>query len=88
MMSERYKIFWLEYVLYIGKKLTSKDKLVAAYLITSPTEEGCYIYDAENIARNSGLAVKTVQKSVGRLSSLGVITFVTDVHYIIEVVVK
>lgn len=65
-------------------KLTSKDKLVAAFLITCPYDNGCYLYDAKRIAASSRLAIQTVQKSVGRLEAIGYVSFVTDVHFILE----
>lgn len=36
------------------------------------------------ISYYSGLAVRTVQKSLGRLVAVGAITFVTNIHFILE----
>lgn len=79
------KLLWLENVFYGGEKLTSKDKLVAAFLMTSKRDGECYLYNPESVARNSGLALRTVQKSIGRLSAIGYITFLTDKAFIFEV---
>lgn len=82
---------WLGNLLFGDKyKLTSKDKLVAAYLIYSP-HDGSFFKQPQNfpslahaIANFSGLAVRTVQKSLGRLVAVGAITFVTNIHFILE----
>lgn len=78
---------WLSYILFsCPHKLTSKDKLVATYLTYFPIEEGMYSGDnvAYVISRQSGLAVRTIQKSIGRLVGIGAVSFVTDSHFILE----
>ena len=71
--------YWLEAVLCNGLKLTSKDKLVAAYLLCLPELNDkhrlCGRRGVEIIARNSGLAIRTVQKSLSRLYYLRIISF-------------
>jgi hypothetical protein len=78
---------WLSYILFsCPYKLTSKDKLVASYLIFFPKEDGCHTSDniATVISERSGLAIRTVQKSIGRLVAIGAVSFVTDAHFILE----
>lgn len=79
---------WLAYILFsCPYKLTSKDKLVASFLIYVPMEENSHKAPnnlAEIISSNSHLAVRTVQKSLGRLVAIGAVTFVTDSHFILE----
>mgnify|MGYP004463716897 CR=1 FL=1 len=82
---------WLGNILLKDKyKLTSKDKLVATYLIYAP-HDGNFFKQPQNfpslahaISYYSGLAVRTVQKSLGRLVAVGAITFVTNIHFILE----
>lgn len=78
---------WLGYILFnCPYRLTSKDKLVASYLVFFPTEDGCYKGDnvANIISDKTGLAIRTVQKSIGRLVAIGAVSFVTDIHFILE----
>lgn len=82
---------WLGKILFNEKyRLTSKDKLVASYLLFLP-KDGIYLRSPRNypslahaISAYSGLAVRTVQKSLGRLVGIGAVAFVTDVHLILE----
>lgn len=84
-MSRVDDMVWLSHILFsCPYKLTSKDKLVATYLIYYPEEDGFYKYspDFTNIiAQQSGLAIRTVQKSIGRLAAIGAIKYVTDEHF-------
>ena len=89
------KRLWLGNLIFRCKhKLTTKDKLVASYLFFSPEfkEGNCYKIPtkyqsvAHAISYFSGLKVRTVQKSLGRLSAIGAITFITDYHFILETV--
>lgn len=79
---------WLSYILFsCPYKLTSKDKLVATYLTFVPLEEMMHKAPknlAQIISHQSGLAVRTIQKSLGRLVTIGAVTFVTDAHFILE----
>lgn len=84
-MSRVNDMVWLSHILFsCPYKLTSKDKLVATYLIYYPEEDGFYKYspDFTNIiSQQSGLAIRTVQKSIGRLAAIGAIKYVTDEHF-------
>lgn len=78
---------WLSYILFsCPYKLTSKDKLVAVYLTYCPLKNGLHSSDniAYVISQKSGLAVRTIQKSIGRLVAIGAVSFVTDSHFILE----
>ena len=79
---------WLFNILYNCRyKLTSKDKLVAAYLTLTPLEENAHKVSGnfvQAISASSGLAVRTVQKSLGRLVAIGAVSFLTDYHFILE----
>ena len=76
---------WISHILFsCPYKLTSKDKLVATYLTYFPEEDGFYKYSQKFtiiVSEQSGLALRTVQKSIGRLSAIGAIKFVTDEHF-------
>lgn len=78
---------WLSHILFsCSHKLTSKDKLVAAFLIYFPEEDGFFKigHDLINIvSQQSGLAVRTIQKSIGRLTAIGAVKFVTDEHFVL-----
>jgi hypothetical protein len=83
-----YEKEWLSNILFSHHyKLTSKDKLVATYLTLCAKEYGFYkagFSFALLVSQVSGLAVRTVQKSMGRLTAIGAIKFVTDEHFILE----
>lgn len=85
--TKEHDIIWLSHILFgCPYKLTSKDKLVATYLMYYPEEDGFYKNspDFTNIiAQQSGLAIRTVQKSMGRLTAIGAIKFVTDEHFVL-----
>lgn len=84
---------WLGNLLFRCKhKLTTKDKLVASYLLFSPEfrDKNCYIipnyYEslAHAISYFSGLRLRTVQKSLGRLSGIGFLSIITKHAFILE----
>jgi hypothetical protein len=84
-MTKKYEFYWLAKLLVNCKfKLTSKDKLVASYLILPKEDCGARRYSAVSISELSGLSLRTVHKSVGRLEAIGAISFLTDNHYALE----
>lgn len=80
------KYDWAKYILLnCSFKLTSKDKLIACYLIYSrQMEENVFYYDAFQISQRSGLALRTVQKSIGRLIGIGSISFLSKRMFKLE----
>lgn len=75
---------WLANILN-SKKLTSKDKLVATYLLISSRQnkDGTYWgkFQPQRISYFSGLALRTVQKSFFRLYSISAINSNDNVIY-------
>lgn len=65
-------------------KLTSKDKLVATYLFLRKDIDGVRWYSDEAIAQKTGLALRTVHKSVGRLEAIGAISFLYKECFVFE----
>lgn len=86
-MSRVNDMVWLSHILFsCPHKLTSKDKLVATFLIYFPKEDGFHKIGADLInmvSQQSGLAVRTIQKSIGRLTAIGAVKFVTDEHFVL-----
>lgn len=84
---------WLGHLIFRCRyKLTTKDKLVAAYLSFSPEFKEKNLYRIPNhhqslahaISYFSGLRLRTVQKSLGRLSAIGAISFINNHEFILE----
>ena len=76
---------WL-YDVLMKKNLTSKDKLTATYLLFVAEEKGTKICNNSivwEISRKSKLAERTVQKSIARLSYVGLINFITKNRFVL-----
>lgn len=81
-MSERK---WL-YDVLMRKNLTSKDKLTAIYLLLAVEEKGAKICNNNTvweISKKSNLTERTVQKSIARLSCVGLINFITKNSFVL-----
>ena len=88
-MSSSNNLIWLSCLLFsCPHKLTSKDKLVATYMIYgSEDNKGIFKKDplyTQIISEQSGLALRTVQKSMGRLEAIGAIKFVAKDMFVLR----
>lgn len=75
------RTLWLSYIHFSCPfKLTSKDKLIASYILFAPTNIVAANF-VKTVSKQSGLKERTVQKSFARLVAIGALILNKDTTF-------